>query len=194
MKEFSLQCLEGPQALKFLDLIAELRITVFKEFPYSYDGNIEYEKKYLKNYTKHNRALIILAKKDDKIIGASTCIPMEYAEPAFSNPFSDAGYDPYDFMYYGESVILPEYRGKGIGKEFFIEREKHARKFKKSIATFCAVERNKKDYPQDYRPLDEFWRKQGFNPSKISTEFEWKMIHSDKPEKHKLNFWMKNLF
>jgi hypothetical protein len=31
--------------------VARLRITVFREFPYLYDGNFDYEKKYLASYT-----------------------------------------------------------------------------------------------------------------------------------------------
>ena len=36
---------------KVTDDIASLRLKVFKDFPYLYDGNIEYEHKYLERYS-----------------------------------------------------------------------------------------------------------------------------------------------
>lgn len=41
--------------------IAALRIKVFKDFPYIYDGSVEYEVKYLDRYFKAPNGTFILA-------------------------------------------------------------------------------------------------------------------------------------
>ena len=52
--------------------------------------------------------------------------------------FVQGGYDLGSICYFGESILLPQYRGRGIGKEFFRRREAHARKLGTRITAFCA--------------------------------------------------------
>ena len=42
-------------------------------------------------------------------------------------------------IYFGESVLLPEYRGQGIGHAFFDAREEHARAEGANAACFASV-------------------------------------------------------
>ena len=53
---------------------------------------------------------------DETVVGASTGLPMIAADEAFRAPFIAAGIDPARVFYFGESVLLPEYRGQGIGQ------------------------------------------------------------------------------
>lgn len=50
MGTIEFQELRGPDALSHLEQIAKLRIEVFSEWPYIYDGDFEYETTYLKTY------------------------------------------------------------------------------------------------------------------------------------------------
>jgi len=62
--------------------------------------------------------------------------------PEVIRPFLEHGYDPERIFYYGESVLLRAYRGQGLGKQFFVEREDHARSLNRfDLLCFCAVER-----------------------------------------------------
>ncbi|WP_394701474.1 GNAT family N-acetyltransferase [uncultured Roseibium sp.] len=79
-------------------------------------------------------------------------------------PFEEAGLDPAEVFYFAESVLDPDYRGRGIGHRFFDEREAHARSLGCSTAAFCAVIRpdDHPMRPEDYSPLDPFWTKRGY--------------------------------
>ena len=59
-----------------LDDLARLRIEVFRDWPYLYDGDVEYERKYLSGYT-HPTAIVVAAFDGPRIVGASTGMGME---------------------------------------------------------------------------------------------------------------------
>ena len=111
--------LYGNDIKQFLSDIASLRIRVFREYPYLYDGDLEYEKKYLSRYFSAKNSLITLAICDSEIIGATSCIPLSEEESVFKMAFKSSDFDINRIFYFGESIILKEYRGKGIGSHFF---------------------------------------------------------------------------
>ena len=61
------------------------------------------------------------------MVGASTALPLADETVEFQQPFIDAGWDPARIFYCAESVVLPAWRGRGLGVRFFAEREAHAR-------------------------------------------------------------------
>lgn len=189
--------LSGEEARAFINELAALRLKVFWDFPYLYEGTLEYEKKYLETYFKARHSFIFLVQDGDKIVGATTGIWAQEEEESFRRPFLDAGFDPSKVFYFGESVLLNEYRGKGIGKKFFQEREAYARSlpFIEKLS-FCAVERPS-DHPlrpKDYEPLDTFWHQQGFQKVPgLVTEYEWQDRNESSSTTKKMQFWMKSL-
>ena len=195
--DITLLRLSGKEARKYVHELATLRLKVFWEFPYLYEGSLDYEKNYLETYFKAEQSLVVILKAFDRVIGATTCIWAHEEVPSFKEPFIKAGLDPKNILYFGESVILPEWRGKGLGKKFFEEREQFARslQFIDALA-FCAVIRDSHHHlrPKDYRPLDEFWISQGFRKiPNLVTEYEWQDRDEAHFTKKKMQFWMKNL-
>ena len=66
--------------------------------------------------------------------------------PSFQKPFIERGFALGQVFYFGESVLLPAYRGQGLGHRFFDEREDYARRLGRFNTTaFCAVERAEDD-------------------------------------------------
>lgn len=189
--------LSGHEARTYADALAALRLKVFWDFPYLYEGSVEYEKKYLETYFKAKYSFILLAEDKGIVIGATTGILASEEEESFRQPFEDAGLNPEEVFYFGESVLLPEYRGQGIGKKFFEEREAYARslQFIKHLS-FCAVVRPEGHpmKPADYKALDPFWRSQGFEkvPGLVTT-YEWKDRGDDKQTKKPMQFWKKEI-
>src|SRR5262245_57505554 len=115
--------LSGRALEPWLDGLGALRIAVFREYPYLYDGSLEYEREYLRTYVNAPKSLVVLVTDgDQKVVGATTCIPLKDEGPEFQEPFRKHGYDVDDVCYFGESILLPQLRGKGIGKEFFQRR------------------------------------------------------------------------
>ncbi|AGH96724.1 GNAT family N-acetyltransferase [Pseudobdellovibrio exovorus] len=181
--------------------IAALRIKIFQDFPYIYDGSIDYEVKYLGRYLQAPNARFIGAfseaeDRDENLIGIATCLPLSEEENFVKEPFLNAGFKPEDVFYFGESVLLPQYRGQKVGHRFFDEREKVAREFGSTYTSFCAVHRpeNHPLRPQNYRPLDEFWRARGYEKKpELTSTFEWKDVDQDVETGKTMVYWLRRL-
>jgi GNAT superfamily N-acetyltransferase len=185
----------GPELEPYLDGLGALRIAVFREFPYLYDGTLAYERDYLQRYVRCERSLVALVLDEDRVVGATTCMPMAEEGPEFQAPFISAGYDLERILYFGESILLPEYRGRGWGKEFFARREAHARSLGAGITTFCAVDRavDHPRRPASYRPLDGLWMAQGYvRHPELQSTFEWKEIDKAAESPKTLTYWLKS--
>ena len=189
--------LSGAALTARLDALAGLRIRVFREWPYLYDGDAAYEARYLAAYAQSPGALVVAASTaQGEAVGMATCQPGKEASEKLRTAWTNAGLDAAKLCYFGESVLLPEYRGQGAGVRFFEEREAHARRLGLSIAAFCAVVRNENDprRPRDYTPLDGFWRNRGYEPRPdISTVMSWREVDDTRETPHVLSFWIKQL-
>ncbi len=192
-----IEAMTGPALHAYIPALARLRIEVFREFPYLYDGDQAYEARYLQRYIEAPGGVIVLAFAGDEVVGAATGLPLLQADPAFQRPFAARDYDPATVFYHGESVLLAPYRGRGIGLRFFTEREAHARRLADfNWAAFCAVERapDHSRRPPAYRPLDAFWTKRGYVPHPaLSTRFRWKDIDETGESEKTMRFWLKPL-
>lgn len=190
------EILSGPAIVPAIPDLARLRVTVFRDFPYLYEGALDYERKYLAKYAALPRATVVLARDGDAIVGASTALPLADAEADLREPFAKAGIDPARVYYYGESVLLAPYRGQGAGVRFFDEREKRARALGFVLAAFCGVVRSA-DHPArpaTYVPLDAFWTKRGFRSRPdLTASFEWRDVGDSGPSRKPMAFWLKEL-
>lgn len=189
--------LHGAALRSALSDLARLRIAVFREWPYLYDGTLDYEQGYLSKFAASDGAVIVAALDGDAIVGAATASPMVGHADEFAEPFRARGYDVTRIFYFGESVLLPGYRGQGIGVAFFDERETHARSFGTyAHATFCGVVRPA-DHPlrpKDYVPLDAFWQKRGFAKMEgMVGAFPWLDIGESEKTEKPMQFWIKAL-
>lgn len=177
--------------------LARLRIEVFREFPYLYDGSYAYEEKYLKPYFESPESIVVLVFDGDKVIGASTGLPLEAEAEEFRRPFVRHGHAPQTVFYCGESVLLKEYRGRGIYRRFFEEREGHARALRRfDLCAFCAVDRpeNHPRRPADYASLEQIWTRYGYvkHPELVTT-FTWKDLDDEQESPKEMVFWLKSL-
>lgn len=176
--------------------LAALRITVFRDYPYLYEGDIAYERNYLAAYMESDGAVVIGAFDGPRLVGAATAAPLTDHFEAFARPLAERGMDPRAFYYFGESVLEKTYRGRGIGVRFFEEREAAARERSFSRTLFSAVIRpdDHPARPADYVPLDRFWRARGYRPVEgLTTTFSWKEIGEEHETGKPMGFWMKVL-
>ena len=189
--------LTGKSMAGALDALARLRIAVFRDWPYLYDGTLEYEQKYLAKLAAARGAVIVAAYDGETIVGCATGAPMAEVEAEVSAPFTARGYDVGRIFYCGESVLLPAYRGRGLGHAFFDHREAQARALGGfTHVAFCAVVRPE-DHPlrpKDYVPLDGFWQKRGYaRVDGLVTRFTWKDIDRSGETEKPMQFWMRAL-
>ena len=177
-----------------LDDLARLRIEVFRDWPYLYDGDLEYERRYMATYRDSPGAVLVGAFDGDRLVGAATGTPMEDHADDFAEPF--AGHDLTRIFYCAESVLLPAYRGRGLGHAFFDAREAHARALGRETSAFCSVIRpaDHPARPAGYRALDGFWRKRGYAPLEGAVaRFRWKDVGDADETGKSLQFWTKPL-
>lgn len=190
------EALTGDRVQAHLTDLARLRIEVFRAYPYLYDGDFEYERRYLSAFAQSPSAAIIGAFDGDEIVGAATCAALKEQMDAVTSPFSAHGLDPAAYFYFGESVLKSAYRGQGVGVRFFELREAHARARGAGIATFCAVVRaaDHEMRASNYEPLDRFWAKRGFAPiAGLICKLSWKEIGASEESAKPMQFWAKRL-
>lgn len=190
------RALTGPALEAALDGVAALRIAVFRDWPYLYDGSLDYERAYLQTYRDNPGALLVGAFHNDRLVGASTSTLMEDHAEAFSAPFRALNIPLTDILYGAESVLLPEYRGIGLGHRFIDLREDHARAMGRAYVAFCSVQRpaDHPAKPANARSNDAFWRGRGYEtlPGVIA-EFSWKDLGDEAETLKPLQFWMRKL-
>lgn len=177
--------------------LASLRITVFRDYPYLYEGTLEYEKEYLQTYVKSKKSFLFTVFAGDKMVGATTCIPLADETEEVKKPFIEAGMDINTIFYFGESILLPQFRGLGIGNRFFEEREAHTKHFRTfKITCFCAVERpeNHPLKPESYVSLNNFWIKRGYQKEIfLQSKFDWLDINDTTSTLKSMTYWTKNI-
>ncbi|OQX70280.1 MAG: GNAT family N-acetyltransferase [Sorangiineae bacterium NIC37A_2] len=187
---------DGEALWSALGPLAELRIRVFREFPYLYEGSLAYEEGYLEHYAHSPRSRVVLVWDGDRVVGASTVIPLADAQADVQEPFTRAGIDLSGIDYFGESVLLREYRGRGFGVRFFELREAHALEHGLGVCAFCAVERPA-DHPlrpKDYVPNDAFWAKRGYEKvPELRTTLSWLDLGEMEQTAKPMTFWLKRL-
>ncbi|MGV8950238.1 MAG: GNAT family N-acetyltransferase [Cypionkella sp.] len=192
----TLRSLTGADLEAALDGVARLRIAVFRDWPYLYDGTLAYERAYLDSYRDNPGALLVGAFDGETLVGASTSTKMEDHAAEFAAPFRALGQPLETILYGAESVILPEYRGKGLGTQFIQKREAHARALGRSHVAFCSVERPA-DHPlrpANARSNDAFWRRNGYAPLPgVKAEFSWKDLGDAQESSKQLQFWMRKI-
>jgi GNAT superfamily N-acetyltransferase len=180
----------------YLDALAALRIEVFAVWPYLYQGDVDYERRYLARYVRCPRALFVLAWQGRTMVGASTGLPLSDGEETFRRPFREAGIDPAAVFYCGESVLRRACRGHGAGHAFFDRREAEARSLGLPITAFCAVdcERDDPRRPSGYRGNAEFWARRGYRRhAGMQCRLDWPEPGSEGEIPHSLTFWLRGL-
>ncbi|WP_415919732.1 GNAT family N-acetyltransferase [Tateyamaria sp. SN6-1] len=179
-----------------LEDLAQLRMTVFRDWPYLYDGDLAYERQYLEHYQSSEQAIVVAATIGDWLVGASTATPLADHADEFRDALAGTEIDIASTFYCGESVLLPRFRGQGVGHQFFDMREDHARTLGYTQICFCSVIRPE-DHPlrpAAYTPLDGFWRKRGYAPVPGAVaRFAWKDVDTGAQSEKPLQFWTRRL-
>lgn len=188
--------LTGADFETVLDQVADLRIAVFRDWPYLYDGDPGYERKYLSSYSGSADAIVVGAFDGPRLVGAATGTPMEDHAAEFGAAFDGSGFDVPGIFYCAESVLLPAYRGQGLGHAFFDAREAHALRLGRRYSAFCRVLRpaDHRLRPDGYRPLDAFWQKRGYRPLPgVVAEYRWKDLGAAEETAKPMEFWLRAL-
>lgn len=142
------------------------------------------------------RAVAVLVSDGDRLVGASVGLPLADAGMRWREGFAAAGLKADRVFLLGESMLLPAYRGRGLGHRFFDERESQARALGGFDSTaFCIVERADDDprRPPFGRSNDAFWRKRGYRPCQaLDVACSWVEVNGGSSV-HRLAGWLRPL-
>ena len=187
----------GEAAHGFAPELARLRIEVFRDFPYLYDGDLVYEEGYIRTYMKSADSVIAIAFDGARVVGAATALPLAHEPERVRGGFARLGHDVDKTFYCGESVLKRDYRGRGVGVAFFDHREAHGRSLGRfSHVAFCAVVRppDHPRRPKDFVPLDAFWKKRGYRKVEgLTGAISWRDLDETATTPKTMQFWMKEL-
>ncbi|NTV49196.1 MAG: GNAT family N-acetyltransferase [Geobacteraceae bacterium] len=190
------QILTGSAVDDCLNDIASLRIEIFREFPYLYDGRREDELHYLKLYSVTPDSFVIIVKEGEKVAGAATGMPLRHETTELVEPFNGTSYPVDEIFYVGELLFYPEHRNRGMGMQVVRMVEEHVRSYSTYRYLTCATVVRPDNHPlrpSDYIPIDRFLAHTGFNllPG-ITMSFTW--LETDGVRRsHPMNFWIKEL-
>lgn len=196
MAELSVEVLSGPDLEAAIPELSRLRVAVFREFPYLYVGDADYEARYLQSYLNTPESLVVLVRDGEVVVGASSALPLKTEQTELRAPWEAAGHDVNRVWYLAESVLLPQYRSRGLGVRFFAERERRGRELGYEVASFCAVERAADHLrrPAGYVPLDEFWGHRGYaERPDLMAQLSWQDLDEQAESPKTMVFWTKTL-
>jgi GNAT superfamily N-acetyltransferase len=194
LNSITFKAYRGAEIAEIIEPLGQLRIDVFREYPYLYDGDLVYEQNYLSRYAKIKDSLVLMAFESRQIIGATTATPLIEEFDDFRTPYENAGINVAKTFYFGEAMLRPAYRGMGIYKTFMHERTQAAIRYGATTCTFLAVMRPdshplKPDHYQDLKPV---WNHYGFvEYPEIQPQFLWKDIDQQEETQKPFTAWLK---
>jgi hypothetical protein len=184
----------GKEIVPYINDLARLRIEVFREYPYLYDGNYEYEEKYLSKFSEVEDAYVVLVFDKEQVIGAFTGIPIRFEDETIINQLPQETLN--NSYYLSEIVLQKNYRGKGIGIHLFRLLEEKIIDLKKYKRIYFASVIRPENHPQKptaYKSLDTIWSSNGYAPTSYTCNMSWKEILEQAASEKTLAIWEKEI-
>jgi GNAT superfamily N-acetyltransferase len=194
-KEITGGLLTGTAIADGLDEVATLRLEIFREYPYLYQGRREDERKYLGSYAEAPDACVILAHDGLTVIGAATGMPLIHEDAQMLDAFAGTAFPHNEVYYVGELLFRPAYRNCGQGRKLLAQLESHIRSLRYRRLTCATIERPD-DHPlrpRDDIPMTRFLARTGFvRLPGVTTHFRWRETDGVQRD-HSMQFWSKEL-
>lgn len=197
----TVEILTGKDVQKYIVLLSRLRIDNFKEYPYLYEGSMEYEKQCMQGYMSCPHCAFAIAKVDGKIAGALTGIPL-VSDSSIGNDaekiFKLNNLSPSEYYYYGEIFVLKKFRNLAVAASLFAAQNSKVKGLGYKYAVMLTVvrEENHPLKPKKYRSPDQLWTRAGFSRMDLVLNCRWPTIQPDgsvKDINNFLEFWAKKL-
>ena len=188
----SYQVRKGKEIVPYIDELARLRIEVFREFPYLYDGNFDYEKKYLAKFGEIDESIVILVLENQEVIGALTGLPIKNESKEITQNLTKKQLEK--GFYLSEILLYKDFRQQGIGQALMNQLETSVNKpFTLFLLATVIREENHPLKPKDYASLEHFWIKNNYVSTNQTFSFSWKDIHNESETTKSLVLWQKEI-
>lgn len=187
-----MQLIRGIDIEKYIDELGRFRIEIFREYPYLYEGDLDYERRYLSRYLRNDESILAVMNDDKGIIGACTAMPLRDEDQEFKRPFAKENVN--EIFYICEIMIRADSRGKGLGSELLSSCISliDVSKYKKICLYTVDRDPNHPPRPEKYRSPDSLWRKLGFEKDKnLVVYYHWKDVGDEVETEKPMNVWVK---
>jgi GNAT superfamily N-acetyltransferase len=195
-REIAVQLLTGAAIADVVGDVATLRLGIFREYPYLYQGRREDELDYLKTYGEAPDACVILAYDGNAVVGAATGMPLAHEDARMGEAFAGAAFPLNRLYYVGELLFRPEYRNQGLGHNLLARLESHVRSLGGYRWLTCATVERPDDHPlrpADHIPITRFLGRTSFvRLPGVTTRFVWRETDGVKRD-HPMQFWIREL-
>jgi hypothetical protein len=196
-QKLKIKVLTGPEARCHFEQITEMRLRNFKEYPYLYKGNKEYEWEYLNNsYFSSPSAQILLVLEEDKIVGFANTITLTEEVEHFKKPFIENCLNTDDYLYIGEVFLDPEYRCRSLFYNIarWIAQRAVDGKYKNMLCYSVLREDTDPRRPGVFRPVEDLWKKLGFSlEPALTVKYSWPQVDTDQEEENTLAAWVRKI-
>lgn len=184
------EVLRGQEIESRMPEIIELCDTIYRQYPYLYNGDNEGYADYIKSYSNCPNSVVVLTFSNNQAIGIATGMPMEDTREYYLLPFRNHQIDISSFFYLGEFGFKPESHHSGIAFEMyqlFEETVKEQQKY--STIAFWEILN-----PMKCEELHEAYRTAGFlyHPE-LNFELWWQNIGDSIESPHQCQYWLKSL-
>jgi hypothetical protein len=193
--------LTGSELTDWTDELARLRIDAFREFPYLYEGSMDYERNYLKAYGTHQNALLLVLMQDNIICGMSSGMPLNTDSEIVATlrmAMCAQDYPVGDFFYFSETILTTAFQSQGWYSKLTKRRAAIVTSWGFHWGCFLTVHREA-DHPlrpPDYQgPFNKF-EHLGYKRTPLTITYEWPTIESASTSRVKANrmdLWIKRL-
>lgn len=190
------QLLTGTAIADVLSDLDTLRLDIFREYPYLYEGRLVDELNYLATYATAPDACVIFAYDGGSVIGAASGVPLVHEDTQMPDAFVGTSLPLEELYYVGELLFRPAYRNCGLGRKLLVRMERHIRSLSGYNMLTCATVERPDDHPlrpHDYIPITRFLARTGYvRLPGVTTHFTWCETDGDKRD-HPMQFWIKDL-
>ena len=189
---------QGAEASTEIEQLGVFRVKQFRAFPYLYAGTLNDEREYLKSYLDNPDFVLAVAKDGEKTVAVSSANPLPSdveLEALSKEQFRQRGWNTRDFYYFGEMIVLPEYRHLGIASKLLEMQYVIAAKNGYHKFCFLAVKREADDphRPKSHTDSAEIFTKLGYTHTDMFVTFSWPTILADgtvQKTENRLDFWV----
>lgn len=193
----TLEVLRGKELLSNISKLTKLRLAIYQEYPYLYEGNSAFEESYLSLFANSNESMLIIAKDNHQIIGAISGLPLDMAQKEIREVFIQSEIEIKDYYALCDVIVLKQYRSKGVGSilcEEFLKQLQKKKRYKKLVLWQIVKAPDDPKRPKSYFSPDGFWQKLGFikNPG-LMCFLKWIEISETKESSHRFEFWLRDL-
>lgn len=198
---YSIKLLTKEELKPLLPFVAALRIKIFREYPYLYEGDFIEEMEDLRNCSQKSHNAVAIACHNNIPIGFLYGIPLTEFASHFENPvvdlFKEKKLAPETCYYFADIIILPEHRGNHLSKKLFDTLETYAQEQGYCSASFITESHEFHPLkPVDYKSLDPLWNSLNYKKTGLVSHGSWQTHKADGTivkELHVADIWFKNL-